>query len=174
MCFPPAAPRTTCPKNYLPQENPSDRLRPAARLSEEAKTSRIRAELRTDRGDHRRRAAARGASRLMVGDPAQPAGEDAPARSLSRRRLHRDKAGGREERAVQANEGGEVGLPHNRRVVPRLVSSNPPGQAINSEALADVRFGAHYGRKSEIARGPESAKKRLMRRSKRRRYSITC
>jgi len=41
-------------------------------------------------------------------------------------------------------------------------------------AEADVRFGAHSGFKSDIARGPKSAKKKLMRRSKRRRYSITC
>jgi hypothetical protein len=28
---------------------------------------------------------------------------------------------------------------------------------MNSEALADVRFGAHSGLKSDIARGPKSA-----------------
>src|SRR5882757_6082975 len=97
-----------CPKNRLRQENPCDRLRPAARLSEEAKTSRIRAELRTDRGDHRRCAAARGAPGLVVGNRAQPAGEDAAARSLPRGRLHRDTAGGWQEREVQEDEGEAV------------------------------------------------------------------
>ena len=31
------------------------------------------------------------------------------------------------------------------------------GVSINSEASADVRFDAHYGLKSDIARGPKSA-----------------
>src|SRR6266702_8974787 len=74
-----------------------ERLRPAAGLSEEAEASRIRAELRSHRGDHRRRAAAGGAPGLVVGDRAQPAGEDAAARSLPRRWLHRDKAGRRQK-----------------------------------------------------------------------------
>ena len=34
---------------------------------------------------------------------AQPAGKDAAARGLPRGRLHRDPAGGRQERAVQEN-----------------------------------------------------------------------
>jgi len=37
-------------------------------------------------------------------DAAQPAGEDAAARGVSRRRLHRDAAGGWEERKVQKDE----------------------------------------------------------------------
>src|SRR5512140_1245607 len=82
-------------------EDTIERLRRAARLPEAAETARIRAELRTDRGDHRRRPAARGAAGVVVGDAAQPAGKDAPARGVSGRRLHRDPAGGRQERAVQ-------------------------------------------------------------------------
>src|SRR6202035_1282060 len=85
----------------------SERLRRAARSSEEAEAARIRAQLRTDRGDHRRGAAAGGASGVVVGDLAQPAGKDAAARGLPRRRLHRDKAGGRQERAVQEDEVAE-------------------------------------------------------------------
>src|SRR5882762_5621989 len=81
-----------------------ERLRCAARLSEKTETPGIRAELRADRGDHRRGAAARGASRVMVGDVAQPAGKDAAARGLPRRRLHRDPARRRQECAVQADE----------------------------------------------------------------------
>src|ERR1700722_20439075 len=83
-----------------------ERLRRAARLSEEADPARIRAGLRRDRGDHRCGAAARSAPRLVVGNAAQPAGEDAAARSLPRRRLHRHKARGWEEGAVQADEVG--------------------------------------------------------------------
>src|SRR2546429_3174418 len=85
-----------------------ERLRPAAGLSEEAESSRIRAELRTDRGDHRRSPAARRAPRILVGDAAQPAGENAAARSLSRSGLHRNAAGGREEREVQEDAGEAV------------------------------------------------------------------
>ena len=48
--------------------------------------------------------AARVASRVVVGDAAQSAGEDAAARGLPRRRLHRDQARRRQERAVQADE----------------------------------------------------------------------
>src|SRR5258705_7511163 len=82
-------------------EGTRERLRPVAGLSEGAEASRIRAELRTDRGDHRRSPAARRAPRIMVGDVAQPAGKGAAARSLSRSRLYRNAAGGWEEREVQ-------------------------------------------------------------------------
>ena len=41
-------------------------------------------------------------------DAAQPAGEDAAARGLPRRRLHRDATGRREERAVQADEVTDI------------------------------------------------------------------
>src|SRR5450756_2040200 len=77
-------------------EDSCEQLRRAARLSEKAEAARIRAELRADRGDHRRRAAARGASGVVVGDAAQPAGKDAAARGLPCRRLYRDTAGGRQ------------------------------------------------------------------------------
>src|SRR5882672_7843342 len=50
----------------------------------------------------------------MVGDVAQPAGKDAAARGLSRRRLYRDPARRREECAVQADEVRR-GAPHNMR-----------------------------------------------------------
>src|SRR5205823_8243794 len=63
---------------------------------------------RTDRGDHRRSPAARRAPRILVGDAAQPAGENAAARSLSRSGLHRNAAGGREEREVQEDAGEAV------------------------------------------------------------------
>src|SRR3977135_838043 len=85
-------------------EDSCERLRRPARLSQKAKASRIRAELRADRGDHRRTAAARGASRVVVGDVAQSPGEDAAARGVPGRRLHRHKTGGWQERAVQAHE----------------------------------------------------------------------
>src|SRR4051794_10153157 len=88
-------------------ETARERLLSTPRLPESAKTAGIRALLRTDRGDHRRGVAARGAAGVVVGNAAQPAGEDAAARGLPRSRLHRDAAGGRQERAVQA---GEVGL----------------------------------------------------------------
>src|SRR6202012_5050579 len=90
---------------------PCERLRRAARLSEEAEAPRIRAQLRSDRGNHRRGAAARGAARIVVGDVAQPAGENAAARGLPRRRLYRDPAGRRKECAVQEDkvEGAERG-----------------------------------------------------------------
>src|ERR1700733_6014943 len=89
-----------------------ERLRRAARLSEEADPARFRAALRRDRGDHRCGAAARSAPRLMGGNAAQPAGEDAATRGLSRRRLHRHKARRRQERAVQAGEVSDfVGCP---------------------------------------------------------------
>src|SRR5205823_10542046 len=101
-----------------------ERLRPAAGLSEEAETSRIRAELRTDRGDHRRGATARRAARIMVGDAAQPAGEDAAARGLPRSRLHRDKAGGWEEREVQENAREAV------RARQRACPSSPAGDPV--------------------------------------------
>src|SRR6266404_3239644 len=84
----------------------SERLRYAARLSEKAKTPGVRAELRADRGDHRRGAAARGASGVVVGDPAQPAGKDAAARGVPGRWLHRDPAGGWEKCAIQEGEVG--------------------------------------------------------------------
>src|SRR5450755_454857 len=90
-------------------EDSCERLRRAARISEEAEAARIRAELRADRGDHRRRAAARGASGVVVGDAAQPAGKDAAARGVSCRRLHRDAAGGRQKRAVQKDEVADEG-----------------------------------------------------------------
>ncbi len=61
-------------------------------------------QLRADRGNHRRRPAARGASGVVVGNAAQPAGEDAAARGLPRRRLHRDPPCRRQERAIQADE----------------------------------------------------------------------
>jgi hypothetical protein len=38
----------------------------------------------------------------------------------------------------------------------RRLSQRPGCEIINPWALADVRFGAHYGLKSDIARGPES------------------
>src|ERR1019366_4016546 len=85
-------------------EDTRERLRPAARLSEKTDAPQIRAGLRADRGDHRRGAAARRASRVVVGDIAQSAGKDAAARGLPRRRLHRHPAGGWEKRAVQADE----------------------------------------------------------------------
>src|SRR5450756_312780 len=85
-------------------EDSCEQLRRAARLSEKAEAARIRAELRADRGDHRRGAAARGASGVVVGDASQPAGKDAAARGLPRRRLYRHAAGGWEECAVQEDE----------------------------------------------------------------------
>src|SRR3984885_1875409 len=91
---------------------PRERLRRAARLSEEAEAPRIRAQLRPDRGDHRCGVAARRATRIVVGDVAQPAGEDAAARGLPRRRLHRDPAGRWKERAVQKGEVGLRSVPH--------------------------------------------------------------
>src|SRR6478735_10392819 len=78
--------RSTRPRLRLRRDRPAkrrERLQPAARLSEKADACRIRAELRADRRDHRRGAAARGAPRLVVGDAAQPAGEDAAARGVS-------------------------------------------------------------------------------------------
>src|SRR5712664_3166341 len=50
----------------------------------------------------------------MVGDVAQPAGKDAAARGLSRRRLYRDPARRWEECAVQKDEVRR-GAPHNMR-----------------------------------------------------------
>src|ERR1700704_1208299 len=99
-------------------EDTRERLRYAARLSEKTETPGIRAELRADRGDHRRITAARGAPRVVVGDVAQPAGEDAAARGLPRRGLHRDPARGWEERAVQEDEVGA------RTVAPELPASS--------------------------------------------------
>src|ERR1022692_4810125 len=93
-------------------EDTSERLRRTARLSEKTDAPRIRAELRADRGDHRRGAAARRASRVVVGDIAQSAGKDAAARGLPRRRLHRHTAGGWEKRAVQADEVARLTSPH--------------------------------------------------------------
>src|SRR6187401_1916536 len=89
-------------------EDTRERLRPAAGLSEGAEARRIRAELRADRGDHRCSPAARRAARVLVGDVAQPAREDAAARSLSRSRLHRNAAGGWDEREVQEDAGAAV------------------------------------------------------------------
>src|SRR6266511_4061985 len=89
-------------------EGTRERLRSVAGLSEGAEARRIRAELRTDRGDHRCSPAARRAPRIMVGDAAQPAGEDAATRGLSRGRLHRDAAGGWREREVQEGAGEAV------------------------------------------------------------------
>src|SRR5438132_12892648 len=89
-------------------EGTRERLRSVAGLSEGADARRIRAELRTDRRDHRRSPAARRAPRIMVGDAAQPAGEDAAARGLSGGRLHRDAAGGWQEREVQEDAGEAV------------------------------------------------------------------
>src|SRR5229473_2434243 len=86
----------------------SERLRCAARLSEAAKTPGVRAELRADRGNYRRGAATRGASGVVVGNASQPAGKDAAARGLPGRRLHRDPAGGWQERAVQEDEVGRL------------------------------------------------------------------
>src|ERR1700752_2845077 len=82
----------------------SERLRSPAGLFDEADAARTRPDVRADRANHRRRAAARGAARLMVGAAAQPAGEDAAAGGLPGGRLHRDKAGGREKREVQEDE----------------------------------------------------------------------
>src|SRR6202158_2397211 len=90
--------------SYSATEDARERLRRAARLSEKTEAPRMRAELRSDRGDHRRGAAARGPPGVVVGDVAQPAGEDAAARGLPRRRLHRHQARGRQEGAVQADE----------------------------------------------------------------------
>src|ERR1700681_958809 len=90
--------------SYSATEDARERLRRAARLSEKTEAPRIRAELRSDRGDHRRGAAARGPPGVVVGDVAQPAGEDAAARGLPRRRLHRDTAGGWQEGAGSADE----------------------------------------------------------------------
>src|SRR5258708_6077685 len=98
------------PRSGMPIFGPStsgdtrERLRPAARLSEEEETSPIRAELRADPGDHRHGAAARGAPRVVVGKPAQPAGKDAAARGLPRRRIYRDTAGGWKDGTVQEDE----------------------------------------------------------------------
>src|ERR1700716_199071 len=96
-------------------EDTRERLRYAARLSEKTETPGIRAELRADRGNHRRGAAARGAPRVVVGNLAQPAGEDAAARGLPRRRLHRDEAGGWEECEIQEGEGRAVAQTRDRR-----------------------------------------------------------
>src|SRR5450432_2643529 len=104
---------------YCTTGDSCERLRRTARLSEKAEAARIRAELRADRGDHRRRAAARGASGVVVGDAAQPAGKDAAARGLPCRRLYRHAAGGWEKRAVQADEvKGE----------PRSIKRHRPGE----------------------------------------------
>src|SRR3954471_13522883 len=86
------------------RESTRERLLPFARLPEAPDRAGIHAELRPDRGDHRRRAAARRAAGVVVGDAAQPAGEDAAARGLHRGRLYRDAAGGWPDRAVQADE----------------------------------------------------------------------
>src|ERR1700751_2569535 len=83
-----------------------ERLRSLARLPDKPEAAGAGAELRTDRGDHRRCAAARGAARLLVGQTAQPAGEDTAARGVPGRRLHRNASGGRQEREVQADEAG--------------------------------------------------------------------
>src|ERR1700709_1172147 len=82
-----------------------ERLRSAARLFEEADAARIRAELRADRGDHRRGAAARGAPGVVVGNATQSAGKNAAARGVHGRRLHRDPAGGWQDGAVQEDDG---------------------------------------------------------------------
>src|ERR1700682_558283 len=96
--------------SYSATEDARERLRRAARLSEKKEAPRIRAELRSDRGDHRRGAAARGPPGVVVGDVAQPAGEDAAARGLPRRRLHRHQApgpqvGGGQKEGVRDNLG---------------------------------------------------------------------
>jgi hypothetical protein len=54
----------------------------------------------------------------------------------------------------------------------RLPHAKPP-KPRRRRALADVRFNAHYGLKSDIAPCPRSAIFGLMRRSKRHLYSIT-
>src|SRR3954465_4971767 len=81
-----------------------ERLLRLSRLSEAANLAGIHAGLRTDRGDHRRGIAARRATGVMVGHDARAGREDAAARGLHRRRLRRDTPGGRQERAVQADE----------------------------------------------------------------------
>ena len=86
-------------------EDTRERLRPVAGLSQGAEARRIRAEFRADRGDHRCRPAARRAARILVGDVAQPAREDAATRGLSRSGLHRNATDGREEREVQEDAG---------------------------------------------------------------------
>src|SRR5450432_2827814 len=105
---------------YCTTGDSCERLRRTARLSEKAEAARIRAELRADRGDHRRGAAARGAPGVVVGDAAQPAGKDAAARGLPCRRLYRHAAGGREKRAVQADEV---------RLMPCSINVVAPGKA---------------------------------------------
>ena len=72
---------------------------------------------------------ARVASGIVVGNRAQPAGEDAATRGLPGRRLHRDAAGRRQEREVQEDEGGEIGSPADMRVVPRAQSHESCGRA---------------------------------------------
>src|ERR1700704_4520977 len=102
-------------------EDSCERLRRTARLSQEADAPRIRAELRANRGNHRRSAAARGTPRLMVGNAAQPAREDAATRGLPRRRLYRDKARGRQERAVQADGPEHTSSPRKQGPIATVV-----------------------------------------------------
>ena len=77
------------------------------------------------------------------GKPAQPAGEDAAARSLPRGRLHRDPAGGRQEREVQADEGEEV-------ISPKMSSRRTPGQR---DRLSRIQLGALKSVQEDLAFG---------------------